>query len=209
MIVDCLAVGPLQVNCFIIGCPQTKLAAVIDPGDDAERVLHRLAKLGLEAKLIINTHGHFDHIGGNRAVKAATGAELLIHAADLPLLPLAAGHAAAYGLSCESSPAADRTLADGDLVQVGELELRVLHTPGHTPGGICLFGSGHLFTGDSLFAGSIGRTDLPGGDHDTLIRSVRGQLMGLPAETVVHPGHGPDTSIGREKKLNPFVGDRA
>lgn len=209
MIVECLAVGPLQVNCFIIGCPETKSAAVVDPGDDAERVLRRVAKLGLEVKLIINTHGHFDHIGGNRAVKAATGAELMIHSSDLPLLPLAAGHAAAYGLSCESSPAADRTLADGDRVQVGALELQVLHTPGHTPGGICLFGGGHLFTGDSLFAGSIGRTDLPGGDHDTLITSVRRQLMGLPAETVVHPGHGPDTTIGREKKLNPFVGDRA
>lgn len=209
MIVEALAVGPLQVNCFIIGCPATKAAAVVDPGDDAKRILNRLEKLGLELKLIINTHGHFDHIGGNRAVQEATAAKLAIHGEDVPLLSLAAGHAAGYGLSCDSSPPADQLLTHGDLLQIGEIELQVLHTPGHTPGGICLLGGGHLFSGDSLFAGSIGRTDLPGGDHDTLINAVRGQLMGLPAETVVHPGHGPDTTIGREKRVNPFVGDRS
>ncbi len=206
MRIEALAVGPLQVNCFIVACPVTRQAAVIDPGDEGERILHLLRGEGLELKLVINTHGHFDHVGANRFLVEATGAELCLHSADRALLLRAADHAARYGLRTVDSPEPRRLLADGDRLQVGELTLEVLHTPGHTPGGVCLYTPGHLFSGDTLFAGSVGRTDLPGGDMATLIAGIRNRLWSLPEETQVHPGHGPDTTLGREKTGNPYAG---
>ena len=205
MILETLVVGPLQVNCYLVGCEQTRQAAVIDPGADVDRILAALQRHKLTLKTIINTHGHFDHIGGNRQLSAATGAELLIHAADRSLLLQAAQHAAIYGLRTENSPEPSATLKDGDLLEVGELQLQVLHTPGHSPGGISLLCGGHLFSGDTLFAGSVGRTDLPGADHSTLIESIRKRLVVLPDATLVHPGHGPDSRIGDEKRHNPFL----
>jgi hydroxyacylglutathione hydrolase len=199
-----LAVGPLQVNCFILSCSRTKEAAVIDPGGDGERILQALQGAGLVLKTIINTHGHFDHIGANAILVEATGAELLIHKGDQPLLSRAASHAASFGLRAVPSPEPTRTLSGGETLSVGDLSLKVIHIPGHSPGGICLICEDHLFSGDALFAGSIGRTDLPGGDHDLLISGIREKLLGLPDSTVVHPGHGPDTTIGREKRMNPF-----
>ncbi|WP_305045745.1 MBL fold metallo-hydrolase [Geoalkalibacter sp.] len=204
MILQRIPVGPLQVNCFIVGCPQTREAAIIDPGDEGERILDALRRLELTATLIINTHGHFDHIGANRLLAERTGAALLIHRADLPLLEQAARHAAMYGLQVTDSVAPTRLLEGGETLALGSLSIRVLPTPGHSPGGISLLVDGHVFTGDALFAGSIGRTDLPGSNTEQLLAAIREQLLSLPEQTVVHPGHGPDTSIGREKLSNPF-----
>jgi len=205
MQIETLVVGPLQVNCFVIACDKTAEALVVDPGDEAGRILEYLQAKGLKLKLVINTHGHFDHIGGNRLLVERTGAELLLHQADLPVLLRAREHAALYGMSVDGSPEPSRLLGGGEILEVGEVRFQVLHTPGHSPGGICLLGDGHLFSGDTLFAASVGRTDLPGGDHDTLIDGIRRQLLVLPEATVVHPGHGPDTTIGREKRVNPYL----
>ena len=202
-----LSVGPLQVNCFLVACRKTRDAMVVDPGDDGNRILQLADKEGLKISKVVNTHCHFDHIGANRRLIEATGAELMLHAADLPLLPQARNHAEAFGLTVEPSPEPDRLLDQGDTFEVGELTFKVFHVPGHSPGGICLLSEGHLFVGDVLFAGSIGRTDLPGGDFDALVEGVREQLFNLPNETIVHPGHGPDTTIGQERRMNPFVGD--
>ena len=209
LLVHQLSVGPLQVNCFVVACQRTREAMVIDPGDDGPRILQLAESNGYQVKKIVNTHGHFDHIGANQPVKEATGAVLMMHEADLPLLQNARNHAQAYGLTVSPSPDPDKFLNEGDVFSVGEHSFSVFHVPGHSPGSICLLSDGHLFVGDVLFAGSVGRTDLPGGDFDALIEGVREKLFRLPAETIVHPGHGPDTTIGREKQTNPFVGDGA
>lgn len=204
-----LSVGPLQVNCFLVACRKTRDAMVIDPGDEGSRILQLAKREGVEISKVVNTHGHFDHIGANRQLLDATGAELMLHAADLPLLPQARNQAEAFGLTVDPSPEPDRLLDQGDTFAVGEFTFTVFHVPGHSPGGICLLSAGHLFVGDTLFAGSIGRTDLPGGDFDALVKGVRERLFSLPDETLVHPGHGPDTTIGQERRMNPFVGDGA
>jgi glyoxylase-like metal-dependent hydrolase (beta-lactamase superfamily II) len=194
-----------MANCFILGCENTKEAVVVDPGDDADRILMALAKSELKVKYLINTHGHFDHVGANKRMKEVTGAQIAIHPGDEPMLLELSRSASMFGLTAENSPPADLVLNDGDSVSFGEITLKVIHTPGHSLGGICLYTEGHLFAGDTLFAGSIGRTDLPGGDYDTLISSIKTKLLGLPEDTMVYTGHGPETSIGNEKRMNPFL----
>jgi glyoxylase-like metal-dependent hydrolase (beta-lactamase superfamily II) len=195
-----------MANCFIVGCENTREAVVIDPGDEADRILRELASEKLTVKHIINTHGHFDHVGANKPLKTATGADISIHAADAPMLDQLAASASAFGLACEDSPPPDRMLDEGDQVTFGELALKVLHTPGHTPGGISLYSNGCVFVGDTLFAGSIGRTDFPGGNYDTLIASIHDKLFPLGDDVRVFTGHGPETSIGSERRYNPFAG---
>ncbi len=194
-----------MANCFIVGCETTRQAAVIDPGADAGRILKKLADEKLTVSYIINTHGHFDHAGANRKLKEATGAILVIHELDRFMLDSLSTTAAMFGMSSENSPPPDQTVQDGDTIQVGAIVMKVLHTPGHTPGGISLLTDGCVFVGDTLFAGSIGRTDFPGGDYDTLISSIRNKLYPLDDNVVVYTGHGPETTIGKEKRFNPFV----
>jgi hydroxyacylglutathione hydrolase len=205
MILIRLVVGPLQVNCFILADERTKDAVVIDPGDDAKDILKVISDKGFKVKYIVNTHGHFDHVGANGAVKEATGAEILIHEGDAPMLAHTTKQAASFGLSSPSSPPPDRHVKHGDVISAGEVVLKVLHTPGHSPGGISLLEQGMVFTGDALFAGSIGRTDFPGGDLVTLLRSIKANLMTLPDDTKVFSGHGPASTIGDERRDNPFL----
>ena len=206
MIIKELVVGPLMANCFICGCSKTKEAVVIDPGGDASTILLSLADSKLKVKYIINTHGHFDHVSANGKMKDATGADILIHPFDAPMLEKLSSNAAFFGVSVENSPPCDQTLEEGDTVSFGDITLKVIHTPGHTPGGISLYTNGIVFVGDTLFSGSIGRTDFPGGDFNTLISSIKTKLFNMKDDIRVFSGHGPETSIGIEKRHNPFVG---
>ncbi|QTA79504.1 Beta-lactamase domain-containing protein [Desulfonema limicola] len=204
MIIKNLEVGPIMANCYILGCEETKEAVVIDPGDDADQILMALAESGLTVKYIINTHGHFDHVGANKKMKSATGAPILIHEGDAPMLSRLSTDATMFGLSAENSPGPDQEISDGDIISFGNFKLKVLHTPGHSPGGVALYTEGCVFVGDTLFSGSIGRTDLPGGNYEKLISSVKNKLFTLAEDTKVYCGHGPATTIGREKAYNPF-----
>ena len=208
MLVARLVLGPLETNCWVVGDDASGPVVVIDPADDARDVLDVVGERAIAA--IVLTHRHFDHLGGVRDLMAASHAPLLVHVDDASGVsdPQTTG-GTAFGFP-QTAPVPDRELEDGDTIEAGTLRLTVLHTPGHTEGGICLFvldpcgGAPHLFAGDTLFAGSVGRTDFPGGDPRALSTSIATKLAPLPAETIVHPGHGPDTTIGRERRINPF-----
>jgi glyoxylase-like metal-dependent hydrolase (beta-lactamase superfamily II) len=201
-------VGPLQSNSYLLADEVTREAALFDPGMESESVADILARERLIVTAIINTHGHFDHVFGNAYFKAKTGAPLLMHRADLDLVKRLEEQSLYFGFRATPSPPPDRFLEEGDEVRVGGIRLRVLHTPGHSAGGICLVTDGTAFVGDTLFAGSIGRTDLPGGSAETLLTSIREKLLTLPDDTVIYPGHGPATTIGHERRHNPFLTGR-
>jgi len=209
MILETVVVGPLMVNCYIVACEATRKGLVIDPGGDAEKILSAVARHDLSIVQIINTHGHFDHVGANQALMAAFGVGLQIHELDAPMLAHADITALKYGLKAENSPPPTSFLSDGDTIPFGKCSLTVLHTPGHTRGGCSLYGEGVVFTGDTLFAESVGRTDFPGGSSATLLKSIREKLLTLPDATIVYPGHGPATTIGHERLHNPYLNDSA
>ena len=204
MLLQAFVTGSLETNAYLVADSDTREALVIDPGGDPDEILAFLAKERLTCRLIINTHGHFDHISGNRALKNATGASLLVHEGDAPMLSEAATHARFFMMRAENSPPPDRLLVDQGEVRVGSVVLRVLHTPGHSPGGVTLVAPGVAFCGDLVFYGSVGRTDLPGGSERVLLDSIRRHIMTLPDDTVLYPGHGPETTVGLEKRQNPF-----
>jgi hydroxyacylglutathione hydrolase len=207
MIHEILPVGPLQCNCSIIGDETTHEGMVIDPGDDIEDVLDLIEKHNLKIKQIVITHAHIDHVGGAMKLRAATGAPILLNQNDYALLKMLDVQAAWIGMKDPGKIEIDHSLGQSDKVQAGSLTADVIHTPGHTEGSICLYFSleNKLVAGDTLFAGSIGRTDLPGGSMEKIIRSLREKVMALPDDTLVVPGHGPLTTIGEERESNPFL----
>ncbi len=204
MILKLLVVGPLASNCYIVGDESTKEGAIIDPADEAENILRSVEELGLTIRSIILTHGHPDHFAALKEVKEATGAEIMVHTDDAEYHRQST-LALAFGLYCPTPPPPDKLLNDGDSIDIDDLHFKVIHTPGHSPGGICLLGHGVLFSGDTLFNYGIGRFDLPGGDYAQLLNSLQSRLMALLDETIVYPGHGPQTTIGTERQKNPFL----
>jgi len=211
MLIHVEAAGPFMENGFVVGCETTREAALIDPGDGVEALLAFADRHKLSIRHILLTHAHFDHITGVAIAKRAVNAPVYLHRDDLFIYEHAAEHGAMFGLRIEPQPPIDVFYTAGQTIAFGTCEARPYHTPGHCPGGVCLqFGQNgaagkELFVGDTLFAGSIGRTDLPGGDYDVLVASIRNVLFAFGDDAVVHSGHGPDTTIGRERRSNPFL----
>lgn len=203
MIIERLELGPYGTNCYLVAAESGKEGLIIDPGAEAGRILKRVKDLGLLIKLIVLTHGHIDHIGALGETKEATGAEIAIHSDDAGSLQ---GRNPFHPF-LQAPPAPDRLLKGGDSIDIGGLHLLVLHTPGHTPGGICLLGEGVVFSGDTLFNLGIGRTDMPGGSYSQLLNGIHTKLMVLPDNTTVYPGHGPETTVGNERQRNSFLRD--
>ena len=207
MIIKTLVVTDFATNCYVLGCARTHEGAIIDPGGNAPAILAVVEELGLAIKYVINTHGHMDHTSANQAVLEGTGALLVAHKLEAPLLTDPVRNLSFLMGHSVSAPAPNLLVEDGHALDMGAMRWQVLHTPGHTPGGLSLYSveQGIVFSGDTLFRAGVGRTDLPGGDYDILLRSIADKLFTLPDETVVYPGHGPTTTIGHEKVHNPWL----
>jgi glyoxylase-like metal-dependent hydrolase (beta-lactamase superfamily II) len=206
MIVKRMVVGPLQENSYIIGDETTKQAMVIDPGDEPDRILDEIRENGLEVSTIVFTHAHFDHIGAAGDLKKETGAKILMHKNDEETFSLAKDQAAFWGFEIDDIPMPDKFIDEGDEIKVGNLSFKVMHTPGHSKGSVCLLGEGIVLTGDTIFQGSVGRTDFPGGSLEELKQSFK-RLIELPEELRILSGHGPETTVERERRENFFVGE--
>jgi glyoxylase-like metal-dependent hydrolase (beta-lactamase superfamily II) len=197
-------VGPMEANCYILYSPDKREGLIIDPGAEGARLIKFIQEKKISIRYIINTHGHPDHIGANRKVKEHTSAPILIHQRDAPMLTKSESILTLIFPLEYSSPPADTLIKDGDLIECAGMRLKVLHTPGHTPGGISLLTDDSIFTGDTLFAGSVGRFDLPGGSQEVLLNSIR-KILSLGENLTIYPGHGPSTSVGEELHSNPFI----
>ena len=211
MIIKQMRVGPMDVFCYILGCEDTHKGLVIDPAGEEEHILEAARALDLTIESVVNTHGHPDHTCGNRKIAEQTGANIYMHALDDRFFNTPQGQSMAMQMGFTPSPSADVLLEDGDTIPFGNSELTVLHTPGHSPGGVCLYVEDNLFTGDTLFVGAVGRTDLPGGSMETLLRSIKERILCLPDETIIWPGHdyggSPTSTIALEKGHNTYITD--
>jgi hydroxyacylglutathione hydrolase len=202
---ETLVVGALETNCYLAYCPDTRAAAVIDPGAEPEKIIHGIAELELKPTILINTHGHVDHVGANKDIKDKYDIPLCIHEADQKMLASVLQSGLSFLLGSKASPDADRFLRDGEILDIGHQQLEVIHTPGHSPGSISLKSNGLIFSGDTLFCGGVGRTDLPGGSWKELEKSINERILRFPDDVLILPGHGPSTTVGQERTDNPFL----
>ncbi len=200
-----LVVGPLNTNCYIIGSEKTDEAVIVDPGGEPEKIFRSVVKGNLRVKYIVATHAHFDHVGGVKKLKESISAPFLIHAMDLEILKHAVEAASWLNIHIDKPPEPDGFLDDGDLLEIGELRLKVLFTPGHSPGSLSFFFDKRVLTGDLLFYGSVGRTDIPGGSSESLLKSIEEKIIPLGDDVEVYPGHGPETTVGFERRFNSFL----
>lgn len=205
MIFKTIVVGDLSVNCFIMACEETKKGIVIDPGDNIDGILSIVKEYDIDVVEIVATHGHFDHIGRVTTLKEKTGAPFTIHQADMFMVEGLVEIASFLSIDTDPSPDVDRFIDEGDTITFGNETLNILHVPGHAPGNVAFTWPGHAIVGDTVFAGSIGRTDLEGADPQILMDSIRTKILTLPDNTILHPGHGPDTTVAQEKRTNPFL----